>query len=59
MLEDIHAKLLELAAVAELLALELGERVVAPEDAGRPSVVAIADHLAECLAELRDRTEPQ
>ena len=50
---DVHSKLIDLTAIAELLAKELNERGM---DDG-PSVVGVADHLAEQLAELRDRTD--
>ncbi|HVN43490.1 MAG TPA: hypothetical protein VMT50_11955 [Steroidobacteraceae bacterium] len=43
---DLHDSIENLTALAELLATELDGRSVAPEDQGRPSVVAIADHLA-------------
>lgn len=55
-MSDLHAKLIDLAALAELLAIEIDGRTVAAEDADRPSVAAIADHLAGQLRELRDST---
>ena len=56
-MHELHSTLIDLTAVAELLALELDGRTIAPEDAERPSVAAIADHLAGQLRKLRDVTE--
>lgn len=55
-MSDLYSKLIDLTAVAELLAVELEGRTIAPEDADRPSVAAVADHLAGQLRELRDST---
>jgi len=53
---DPHDSIENLTALAEVLAIELDGRSVAPEYQGRPSVVAIADHLAQQLALLRDQS---
>lgn len=57
---DIHSRLIDLAAVAGMLADTLVHyRSVHPDDRGKPDTAGVANALARDLAELRDAVEPR
>ena len=56
-LANVHDRLIDLTAVAALLAEAAADRTVADDDQDKPSVAAAASALARDLAALRDAAE--